>query len=165
MVEVCNKLLDEVLRKDSHIDMEWDQCIQQSWMYWYPNNPSPGILVNLHTLRRPSRNLRYYCQTSSSSGRDIRSWAEELEDPVRPEKAIQDYLIHKAEIHDIVTEASDRRKDEEATRHNRGVRQVIHHIRDLVMLHQKTSRKLEARRRGPFQISDYGGSHGHSFKL
>ena len=65
-------------------------------------------------------------------------------------------MIHKAEIHDIVREASDRRKDEEATRHNRGVRQVMHHIKGLVMLHQKTARKLEARRRGPFQISEYG---------
>lgn len=43
--------------------------------------------------------------------RDIRAWVAELEDPVRRAKALREYQVHRSEFHDIVTEASYRRKN------------------------------------------------------
>ena len=166
MVEVCNRLLEDVLRKDSQTHLEWDQRI-----------PKSAGCVNTRTIAHlgfsPTSILfGDLLETSAMTatllalpGRDIHAWAEELDNPISHARTIQEYLTHRAEVHDLVTEASNRRKDDEAARYNRGVRQVTHHLQDLVMVHQDKSRKLEARWRGPFRISDYGGTHGRSFRL
>ena len=145
--------------------LEWDQRI-----------PRGASCVNTRTITHPgfssTSTLFGSLQETSAitatpqalPGRDIRTWAEELDDPMRHEKALREYLIHRAEVHDIVTEASNMRKDQEAARYDRGICQVAHHVGSQVMLYQKNTRKLERRRRGPFRISDYAGSHGKSFK-
>ena len=80
-------------------------------------------------------------------------------------QAIKQYLTYRADLHDTVKQRSDEQKMKIADRYNRGVTQVTHHVGDLVMLHQKNTRKLEARWRGPFQIDRYGGVYGLSFTL
>ncbi len=97
--------------------------------------------------------------------RDVHAWVAELNDRPHHTGIVREYLRHRAEVHDVVTRASNRGKDEEAARYDRGIQQVVHHIKDLVMVFQKDTRKLEPRWRGPFTINGYGGSHGRSFTL
>ena len=97
--------------------------------------------------------------------RDIKTWHDELATPVTHASHVRNYLQYRAELHDIVREITRRRREDEARRYNKGVRQVVHKIGSLVMLYQKTSGKLQSRWREPFQITGYGGIHGHSFTL
>ena len=99
----------------------------------------------------------------SLPGRDIKSWVQELEDPTRHTKAVRQYLIYRADLHDKVRQRSKDQKEKEAAYYNRGIKRATHHVGDLVMLYQKHGKKLEPRWRGPFKISGYG-KHS-SFKI
>jgi len=150
-----------VLRKDSpsQIGMEWDQRL-----------PKAAGIVNSRIINHlgysPSAILFGSVQETSAltatllalPGRDVQSWVAELNDPLCHTRIVREYFQHRAEVHDVVTEASNRRKDEEAARYNRG---------DMVMVYQKPGSvtKLGPRWRGPFKIDGYGGSHGRSFTL
>ncbi|KAM0800623.1 hypothetical protein BDR22DRAFT_889337 [Usnea florida] len=85
--------------------------------------------------------------------------------PVKHAQTVREYQIHTSEVHDVVVEASNRRKYLEAAEYNKRICRVVHHLGDLVMLYQKDTGKLEPRWRGPFRITNYGGSHNLSFKL
>ena len=97
--------------------------------------------------------------------RNVTTWVNELESNLTHTKAINNYLTHRAEVHDLVAELLNRQKEQMAARYNRGVKEVVHLVGDLAMLYQKYTGKLQPRWRGPFRISGYGGSHGRSFAL
>ena len=98
-------------------------------------------------------------------GRDVHDWVAQLEKPSTHAALVKQYLTFRADLHDSVRQRSDSQKQEIAARYNRGVTQATHHIDDLVMLFQKDTGILEARWRGPFRVSAYGGTHGVSFIL
>jgi hypothetical protein len=85
--------------------------------------------------------------------------------PISHIREVRAYLRFRSDTHDYVRAVSQRRQEDMAFRYDRGVRLVCHQLQDLVMLHQRTSGKLQPRWRGPFRIQDYGGSHGKSFVL
>ena len=165
MVEVSNKLLEEVLRKDS-TGRDWDEVLPKSAkslntrVISYLSMSPTGIIFG------PVQNVSPVSSTLLAlPGRDIRTWHDELMDPLSHTNQVHTYLKHRSELHDLVTETTRRRKEQEAFRYNKGVTETLHHLGDLVMLYQKHTGKLEPRWRGPFRIFDYGGSHGKSFTL
>ena len=165
MVEMTNKLLEEVLRKDSS-GQGFDKRL-----------PKAAQSVNTRIISylglSPTSILLGPMQEASATtstllglpGRDIKEWHDRLMDPLTHTHEIQTYLRHRAELHDVVSETTKRHREDEAARYNRGIRRVEHHIGDLAMLYQKNTGKLQARWRGPFRVSGYGGTHGTSFTL
>ncbi len=57
--------------------------------------------------------------------------------------AVKRWLNYRAQTHDQIRHLSERKKEAEATRYNRGIREVSLNIGDLVMLFQKDTGKLE----------------------
>jgi hypothetical protein len=49
-----------------------------------------------------------------------------------------------------------RRREQDASTYNKGVKSVVYTIGDMVMLFQKDTGKLQPRRRGPIRISGFG---------
>ena len=161
LIEVMNKILEGVIRK---LDKEWDvgladaACAINSRIISYLDASPKGIVLGpLPETSSITATLR------ALPGRDIREWVAKLEASHRQE--VLTYLRHRAEVHDAVNAASQLQKEDMAARYNKGIKQTTHHIKDLVMLHQERSGKLQPRWRGPFQISEYAGSHGLSSKL
>lgn len=143
IIEVYNKLLEEVLRKDLHIDMKWDRRISKG-----ASSVNSRIIGHLNYLSKVI--LFGYVQKTSAitatllalSGRDIYAWIAELKDQGRYAKVVREYLLHLADVYDSVVVASNLRKDTEVERYNRGIKLAVHHVGDLVMLYQKKSGKL-----------------------
>ncbi len=165
MVEMSNKLLEEVLRKDSS-GRDWDIRLPNSAksvngrIISYLNISPTGIIFGpVREVSPVSSTLRAF------PGRDIRTWHDEMMDPLYHSSQIHTYLRHRAELHDSIARITRRRRERDAIRYNKGVTEATHHLEDLAMLYQKNTGKLEARWRGPFRIKDYGGTHGHSFVL
>ncbi len=165
MVEVSNKLLEEVLRKDS-LGRDWDVALPDSGrstnarIITYLNISPTSILLGPTPDVTPISS-----KLLALPGRSIPAWHDELMDPLRHSNLVHTYFQHRAELHDVVTEATKHHKALEAMRYNRGVTQATHRLGDLVMLYQKKTGKLQERWKGPFRISAYGGSHGKSFCL
>ena len=55
-------------------------------------------------------------------GREIQAWVQEMEDPVKHTKAVQQYLTYRADLHDRIRQCSAERKEQEASRYNRGIK-------------------------------------------
>ena len=55
------------------------------------------------------------------------------------------YLQHIIEVRDVVTKTATRRYEIEAHRYSKGIKRVVHNIRDMVMLFQKEVGKLQPR--------------------
>lgn len=167
MVEICNKLLEAVLRKDSsHTDLEWDRRLPKTAgsvntrVIEHLGLSSTGILFGpLPEASASTSTLR------GLPGRSIPVWVSQLEDHASHSQLVKQYLTHRADLHDLVKQRSDQQKQAMATRYNRGIIRATHHVDDLVMLFQKSTGKLEPRWRGPFRIASYGGSHSSSFVL
>ncbi len=57
------------------------------------------------------------------------------------------------------------KKEQGAARYNAGVTRVFHELGTMVMIYQKRTTKMEARWRGPFWITGYGGVHGLNWEV
>jgi hypothetical protein len=165
MIEVSNKLLEDVLRKSSG-NIDWDQALDQatksvnSRVISYLGMSSTDIIIGPIQEVTPTTSTLL-----ALPGRDISDWVAELCVPISHIMEVRSYLRFRSDSHDYVRAISQRRQEDMASRYDRGVRPVYHQLQDLVMLHQKISGKLQPRWRGPFRIQDYGGSHGKSFVL
>ncbi len=183
MVEVSNRLLEDVTRKDSS-GVGWDRRL-----------PASAKAVNGRHIdylgMSPSAILFGPVRETSVStatllglpGRSIRKWHDEMircishkdyptsylenfmTNPLSHALHVHTYLTHRADLHDKVRESTRIQKEKEARKYDRGVRQVHHNIGDQVMLYQKSTGKLEPRWRGSFKISGHGGGHEISFTL
>jgi hypothetical protein len=162
MIENMNRTLESVIRKSGQA---WDDALPASasainsriigHLGVSPRGVVFGPLVEPSSVQSTILSL---------PGRDILAWATELSGSAHTQ-AVHTYLRHRAEVHDVVSSRSKEQKEEMALRYNKGVKRVVHHLGDLVMLYQERTRKLQPRWRGPFRISGYGGSHGVSFTL
>ena len=167
MVEVSNKLLEQVLRKDSSdATHTWDTRLPQAARSVNSRIiPYLGLSPTAIILRPVQETSPTAATLRALPGRDIQTWHDELLDPTHHNTSVYTYLRHIAEVHDVVTEITMRKQEIEAYKYNKGITETVHHIGDLVMLYQKDVGKLQPRWRGPFRISGYGGSHGVSFTL
>ena len=165
MVEVSNKLLEEVLRKDSS-GLDWDVRLPKTAKSANGRSISYLGISPTGIIFGPARDVTPISSTLRAlPGRDVRAWHDELMDPLSHCSQVHTYLTHRAELHDTIAEVTRRRREQDAARYNKRVTETTHHLGDLVMLYQKDAGKLEARWKGPFRIKEYGGTHGRSFTL
>jgi hypothetical protein len=169
MVEMSNRLLEEVLRKagpNPDSDTTWDLRLAKATKAVNERViPYLGISPSAINFGRVQETSSVNSTILRLPGRNIRAWHDELVTPAIHCNHVRTYLNHRAEIHDTVQTITTRQRENEAARYNRGISRATHHPNDLVMLYQKKTGKLEPRWRGPFRISGYGGSHGISFTL
>ena len=144
MVEVCNKLLKQVLRKDH--DPNWDvrlpkaaSAVNTRIIPYLGLSPTAIMLGPARETSAITATLR------ALPGRSIRAWHDALSEPIAHAFAINTYRTHVAEVHDVVTQTTLRRHEMEVLRYNRGINQTIHQLGDMVMLFQKDVGKLQPR--------------------
>ena len=135
MIEVHNRLLEQVLRKD---DRDWDvrmphgaSCVNQRIIGYLGLSPSDMLFGRVQHVTTMTSTLL------ALPNRDIRAWAEALSDPIRHAIEVHTYIRHRAEIQDVIYETKQRQKEDMTTRYNREVKQTVHAIGSHVMLYQK----------------------------
>lgn len=152
MVEVGNKILEDVIRKGG----DWEDNLQSSTRS--TNSRTIGHLgmapCEILLGVPPSPDLSELWQPSAPND-SVRSYVATLSDPTEHGRLVQQYLSYRSELHDRVAQMSIARKEQEAMKYNKGVRPAVFSAGDLVMLHQKTSGKLQPRWRGPFRIDSF----------
>ena len=99
------------------------------------------------------------------SEREIKIWHDELITSITHANHVKNYFQYRAKLHDIVRKITRRRREIEARRYNKNVKQIVHQINSLIMLYQKIFDKLQSRWRESFQIIDYENTHELSFTL
>ena len=125
MVELSNKLLEQVLRKGDEKD--WDvrlpkgaSGVNQRIIGYLGLSPSDLLFGPVQSVTPVSATLL------ALPNRDLRCWAESLADPAQHAKQVSTYLKHRADLQDTVHEISKKQKEETAMRYNKGVKQVVH---------------------------------------
>ena len=142
MIEMSNRLLETVLRKD-HTNSDWDERLSLS-----AEAVNHRIIPYLG-LSPVSINFGNIYETSATTatllhfpGQNIQKWHSDLSTPSLHCNYVRTYLTHRAEIHDLVRETTRRQREDEAARYNRGITRSVHHLGDMVMLFQKNAKKL-----------------------
>ena len=68
---------------------------------------------------------------------------KKLENSICHLYTIEQYLIYRADLHDIIKQRFDIRKQKITTRYNREVLIITHHIDDLIIIFQKNIDKFQ----------------------
>ena len=154
-----------MLRKN-HIDIEWDRRISADAKS--VNDRTIDYLkisfidINFEVVSKVSIVTSILLNFSE---RDIKTWHDELVTSITHASHVRNYIQYRAKLHDIVRKITRRRRENDARRYNKNVKQIVHQIDSLIMLYQKTFDKLQSRWRESFQIIDYEDIHEHSFTL
>lgn len=163
MVEVFNKLLEDVLRKSSE-NVDWDQALNRATksvnsrvIGYLGMSPTEIVIGPIQEVTPTSSTLL------ALPGRNISDWVTELCQPVSHIVEVRKYIRFGSESHDCVRAMSQKRRESMAQRYDRGVRSANHQLQDLIMLYQKASGKLEVRWRGSFRIQGNGRKIRGSF--
>lgn len=164
MIEVSNRILEGVMRKGDSV--EWDQGLARSTqqvncriIHHLQTAPSTILLGLEPSVADLDAKLAFVPPT------DIESWVVQISDPVTHARKIRDYCNYRAQTHDRVRQLSSRKKERDAARYDAGVTRAFHELGTMVMIYQKRTAKMEARWRGPFRITGYGGVHGLSWEV
>ena len=167
MVEMSNRLIEEVLRKDPSTP-DWDRKLLRGAKAVNGRsishlNMSPAAIL-FGPLPETSGS---FSKLYHLPGRNTQMWHDELRNPATHSQHVQSYIRHRADTHDRVKQLTIAHQEKTSRRYDRGIRVALHQIGDLVMLWQNPDQvpKLGNRWRGPFQISGYGGTHGRTFTL
>lgn len=162
MVEVGNKILEDVLRKGG----DWEDGLQDT-----TRNVNSRIISHLTVAPceiligvPPSPDLSDLWKASASSS-NVEAQVATLSNPTEHARLVQQYLSYRSELHDTVRRLSLARKEQEAARYNKGVRLRVFAPGDLVMLYQKDAGKLQPRWRGPFRVDSFGSERELSYVL
>ena len=140
MIEISNKLLEDILQK---ADMDWEMALNRS-----TGNLNGRVIQHLGVA--PSNILLGVTGTPSALDSTMRSvgsqspqvWIEELTDPTQHAQAVQEYFTYRAQLHDIIRQRSDEKKDREATRFNVRINEIWFSLGQPVMLYQKDTGSL-----------------------
>lgn len=162
MVEVGNKILEDVIRKGG----DWEDDLQASTRS--VNSRTVGHLgaapCEILLGVPPSPDLTELWKPSVSND-SVPALVASLSDPIDHNRLVHQYLSYRSELHDRVSQASVARKEREALRYNKGVRPDVFAQGDLVMLYQKSVGKLQPRWRGPFCIDRFATERELSYVL
>ena len=166
MIEIGNRLLEDVLRKSRSKNCDWETILTRST---YSLNAriishlgtSPSVILLGVTPDAPLID-------STFPNLDVRSataWATQLRDPIQHRKIVLEFIQFRSQLHDVVRARSDQRKDAETVRFDRKIIPHTFSSGDLVVLYQEKTGKLEPRWRGPFAVEGFGGKHGITYQL
>ena len=165
MMKLFNKLFEKILRKN-HFDVDWVRRISIDVKFVNDR------IINYLDVNSIDINFEVVFEIFVITftllnlfERDIEIWYNELATFDSHVDHVRNYLQYRVELHDIVREITRRRRENEAFRYNKNVRQIIHQIDNLIMLYQKTIDKLQFRWRDSFQIIDYENNHERFFTL
>ena len=162
MVEVGNKILEDVLRKEDDWEATFRKSIRSlnSRIIKHLTYAPCEILLGLPPV--PDLLDQWKPPLTSDS---IRANIASLTDPLKHSTAVNQYITHRSQVHDRVSQLSIARKEGEAARYNKGVRQRVFEPGDLVMLYQKDTGKLQPRWRGPFVVEAFASPRGVSYLI
>ncbi len=165
MMKIFNKLLKNVLRK-SFENVDWDQTLNQVIKFVnfkvisYLEMSSIDIIID---------SIQKITSTSSTlltlSERDIFDWVAELCLPVSHIKKIKRYIRFRSDSHDYVKALSQKQREDMIYKYDRDISSVYHQLQDLIMLHQKSSDKLQSKWRDSFRIQNHERTHEKFFVL
>ena len=159
LIELGNRLLETVLRKT---DMEWDSVLRVS-------THQLNRRTITHLKHSPSQILMGLDPSSPSSLRvqatmtEYEACVSSIQLPEDHYNLVQQHLTYLYEVRARIDGLSRDQKQKMKDRYDRKVKLQELSRGDYVMLYQKETGKLEARWRGPFVITGYGGTHGVSF--
>ena len=164
MIKVSNRISESVMRKGDSV--EWDQDLARL-------SQQVNYLIVTHLQTTPSTILLGLepsiadldARLAFVPPAEIESWVAQISDPVTHAQKVRDYCSYRAQTHDRVRQLSLRKKEQDAARYNAKVTRVFHKLGTMVMIYQKRTAKMEARWRGPFWITGYGGVHGLSWEV
>jgi hypothetical protein len=89
-----------------------------------------------------------------------------LDDTAEHSRLVSKYTSYRSELHDQVSQLSIARKEQEASRYDRGIKhRDVFAAGDLIMLYQKNTGRLRPRWRGPFTINGFGSERMLSYTL
>ena len=116
MIEISNRLLEDILRK---ADMDWEMALNRS-----TGNLNGRVIQHLGVV--PSNILLGATGTPSALDSTMRLvgsqsaqvWIEELTDSTQHSQVVQEYFTYQAQLHNIIRQRSDEKKDREAARFN-----------------------------------------------
>ena len=162
LIEVGNRILEAVLRKRP---TEWDvglfSAVKEVNVRVIEHlNHSPREIV-MGVPENPIRDQGRHLADSAT----IQAWVRSLDSEAGHRDSVQRYMEWRGHIRDEVSRRSIQKKAQEKARYDRGIIPASHGIFSLVMLHQKDTKKMEPRWRGPFRVIGYGGSHDASYIL
>ena len=162
MIEVGNKILEDVIRKDG----DWEDGLHKSTRYINSRTIEHlrlapcEILLGVPPFPDMSELWKPMAEANS-----VRACVVSLSDPFEHVRLVQQYLTYRSELHDRVAQASVARKEKEAARYNKGVRLAVFAPGNLAMLYQKNAGKLQPRWRGPFRVDGFADERGVSYRL
>ncbi len=99
------------------------------------------------------------------SEQNIFDWVAELCLSICHIKKIRRYIQFKSDFHDYVRALSQKRQEDMTYKYDWSVNSVYHQLQDLIMLHQKSSDKLQLRWRSSFRIQNHEKTHEKFFVL
>ena len=107
-------------------------------------SPSGIIFGNMQPVKASTSTLL------AAPSRSILKQVRTLLNPPSYRIALQQYHTHRAQMLNVIATRSKKKKDKQAERYDRGVKQVVFKPGNLVMLYQDKIGKLQASWRGPF---------------
>lgn len=164
MVEVGNKILEDVLRKGiTDWEIELDSSIRNvnsrvvQHLGASPSTILLGVTPSPSTIDPTLRTIPTHT---------IQVWVQDMLDENTHHLAVSEYIIYKAQLHDTIRQKSAEQKDKMEAEYNKGIIRRDTFVRgDLVMIYQKDTGKLQPRWRGPFLVAGPGGAHERSYSL
>ena len=163
MIEMFNKLLDEVMKKS---EKNWEKKLNKfiqainKRIISYLDVSSSNILIDIQSMFAEIDSILNYVSITS-----ISIWRDHLCDSFAHFIEIRKYISFRSELHDFVKKRTNHQKNRKAAKFNREINEVKFNYNDLVLLYQKNTKKLEARWRESFKIDEYHSTHEISYKL
>lgn len=162
MIEVSNRILESVLRKNHQLD-EWDTRLAQATLQlnarlvkhikYTPHQVMFG-------LAKPS--LQPLEQSVTTV--EVRRWIDDLSSEEYHSQQVDVFMQYRAQVREQTGGYILAEKQQLKERYDRSVKEYIFKLGAWVFLFQKDTGKLSPRWRGPFLIAGFG-RHGVSYKL
>ncbi len=165
MMKIFNKLLENVLRK-LFKNVDWDQILNRVTKFInfrvisYLEMSSIDIIIDsIQKITSTSFTLLTLFEWN------IFDWVTELCLLVFHIKKIKRYIRFRSDSHDYVKALSQKRWKDMIYKYDRNVSSVYHQLQNLIMLHQKSSDKLQFKWRDSFRIQNHEKTHEKFFIL
>ena len=163
MIEVSNKLLNEVMKKNEE---NWKERLNKSIhtinnrIISYFDVSLSNILMSVQSMFAAIDSVLNYVSVFF-----ISIWRDHLCDSFVHFVKIRKYINFRSELHDYVQKRTNHQKNRKAAKFNREINEVQFNYNDLVLLYQKNIRKLETRWRELFKIDEHHSIHEILYKL